>query len=597
MSVIRDVQATMVDNPENSPRHMLSPRRGGNADLARVRIDECRGSGSDGMPMLMVKGSNCRFETREDIDQLVDMIQDSSQIEELDLSNNKMTDDAMSALCEGLAAKCISVRILKVYKNKIGDEGAGSLAEMIEQCPMPISEIHFSHNNLGIGGVRAMIRAFVINKAYPEKKVGRDGKDRAIPVWFRVEQNPVGNNTNEDYITDELREDVRLHRPDFLPGGHTLCFTGGHRGRLPDGANTAEGPILHIPHTDEGKGKGRGMGRGKGMGKGFDGSPRGERGLNDPDPFSRLGSDRDRARRRSRSRGRRGEYENRGERRDRERVRDDRRDPFDRDDRRRDEFDRRGPPRDDRRGGRMDPMEEQMRAGFGSPVDDFRGVPRDSRGRSPPRRRDDRDRGPRYDDRRGPSRDFDRRGFRDEREPRDHYEIRHDPRAVMDMERPRYENEPGYRALARGYDGGRLNASLTSGPEPVAPTQARDVTELLELHMKYVDSKFGTSRRREPTPDNEELKLRIPTELGAKMIAADEEDNRLKVRMDKNRKNFAELIMMIAEAESEWVKTCDDWAANDIFMRQLARECKSRGVEMGAVIPESAVAQPDTQVL
>ena len=265
-----------------------------------------------------------------------------------------------------------------------------------------------------------------------------------------------------------------------------------------------------------------------------------------------------------------------------------------RDDRRRgSDFDRRGPPRDDRDRRRpVDPMEEQMRQGFGGPPparDDF---DRRGRGRSPPRRHDDRRSAPHvFDDRRGAPPPYDdRRGgppayddrradpHYDRRRPpqQDEFDIRHDPRA--DMARQRRSAEPA----APGYNGSR------SGPEkPTHPPQTRDLIELLNNHLKWHDETVGSSKNRESTPDDEELKLRLPDELGKKMVEADTNDAVMTERVAKSRENVEEIIMMFAESFAEYHVNVQDKSDNDMFMRKLAREVKSRRIDMGELITQA----------
>ena len=59
----------------------------------------------------------------------------------------------MADICE----RCPQLRVLKVYNNKIDDEGVGELERIFQNCP-GIEELHLSHNSLTTKGVEAIVQ-------------------------------------------------------------------------------------------------------------------------------------------------------------------------------------------------------------------------------------------------------------------------------------------------------------------------------------------------------------------------------------------------------------------------------------------------------
>jgi len=85
--------------------------------------------------------------------------------------------EALLSLC----SRCCDLRILKLFKNRIGDPGALLLADFFRHCKS-IREVHLSHNRISDEGIEALVVA-----TQESRPAG------AEPLWLRVENNAVVN--------------------------------------------------------------------------------------------------------------------------------------------------------------------------------------------------------------------------------------------------------------------------------------------------------------------------------------------------------------------------------------------------------------------
>lgn len=121
----------------------------------------------------------------------------------IDLSENSVGDKGLVALLSVLERNAIQVKCLKLYKNRIGDEGGLRLVQLISEQMEPMEEVHLSHNALT--GVTLVSLCLAIHRhkyqAYPLR-----GKQGAyIPIWVRMEYNSISNST---LCVDLLRKEA-----------------------------------------------------------------------------------------------------------------------------------------------------------------------------------------------------------------------------------------------------------------------------------------------------------------------------------------------------------------------------------------------------
>lgn len=120
-----------------------------------------------------------RFFTDEDLEELP-VREGVYPYEEVDFSQNKLSASGLRTVL-GLCLRCENLRILKLFKNDIDDNGAEALADFVRKC-RSVEEMHLSHNRLTERGVVALVTA-------AEKSRPRG----ANPLWLRLEQNEVAD--------------------------------------------------------------------------------------------------------------------------------------------------------------------------------------------------------------------------------------------------------------------------------------------------------------------------------------------------------------------------------------------------------------------
>nr|XP_061796657.1 NACHT, LRR and PYD domains-containing protein 12-like [Nerophis lumbriciformis] len=80
-----------------------------------------------------------------------------SQLQELDLSYNDLSDEGVKILSKGLACPHCNVKVLKLLKCKITGEGCVSLAEALKLNPSHLEELDLKGNQIGKRGVRVLL--------------------------------------------------------------------------------------------------------------------------------------------------------------------------------------------------------------------------------------------------------------------------------------------------------------------------------------------------------------------------------------------------------------------------------------------------------
>mmetsp|Transcript_69610 Transcript_69610/g.175873 ORF Transcript_69610/g.175873 Transcript_69610/m.175873 type:complete len:644 (+) Transcript_69610:207-2138(+) len=118
--------------------------------------------------------------TDEEVNRLQLWKQQHYSYEEVDFSCNELSAAGLRVVLD-LCRRCEKLRILRLYKNRIDDQGAEGLAELVERCPS-IEEMHLSHNHFSGDGVLKIITA-----------ADRSRVKHLPPLWLRLEQNDVQN--------------------------------------------------------------------------------------------------------------------------------------------------------------------------------------------------------------------------------------------------------------------------------------------------------------------------------------------------------------------------------------------------------------------
>jgi len=116
--------------------------------------------------------------SEQDIENLPVMKEERCKYEEIDFSQNGLSSQGLRAVIR-ICKRCRNLRVLKLFKNKIDDEGAEWLAELCKDHPW-LEEIHLSHNNITERGIERLVTA-------AENSRTRDQP----PLWLRCEHNAI----------------------------------------------------------------------------------------------------------------------------------------------------------------------------------------------------------------------------------------------------------------------------------------------------------------------------------------------------------------------------------------------------------------------
>eukprot|EP00930_Biecheleria_cincta_P057166 TRINITY_DN43139_c0_g1_i1.p1 TRINITY_DN43139_c0_g1~~TRINITY_DN43139_c0_g1_i1.p1 ORF type:complete len:625 (-),score=101.72 TRINITY_DN43139_c0_g1_i1:283-2157(-) len=100
--------------------------------------------------------------------------------ESVDFSMNALTAKGLQRVVD-ICRRCNKLRILKLYKNQLGDDAALVLSTVFKHCPS-LQEIHASHNGFTAEGAETIIRA-----------AERHRPESSMPLWLRLEQNHIAN--------------------------------------------------------------------------------------------------------------------------------------------------------------------------------------------------------------------------------------------------------------------------------------------------------------------------------------------------------------------------------------------------------------------
>ena len=165
-----------------------------------------------------------------------------SGYDEIDFSRNDLTSKSVPDIVD-ICKKSQQLKILKLFNNRLGDDGAEELGEIFQHCAS-IEEIHLSHNDFTRKGVEILVLA--ADRGLP--------KDVKRPLWLRMEHNKVSD--TEGFARDLERDCPAVcGREDRHRCTPRVC---------------AKGRRIHLPFLIEAP-KGRGRGKeswGPGQGQG-----------------------------------------------------------------------------------------------------------------------------------------------------------------------------------------------------------------------------------------------------------------------------------------------------------------------------------------
>ncbi|CAE7654979.1 ndor1 [Symbiodinium sp. CCMP2456] len=111
-----------------------------------------------------------------DIAQLDLCTEYDNDYEEVDFSDNSFSGRGLRCILD-LCSRCRRLKVLKLFKNDLDDNGAELLARFLEHCPN-LEELHLSHNRISSTGALSLISA--------GSSCRREGD---TPLWLRLEHN------------------------------------------------------------------------------------------------------------------------------------------------------------------------------------------------------------------------------------------------------------------------------------------------------------------------------------------------------------------------------------------------------------------------
>lgn len=160
-------------------------------------------------PWLQIKLSQCGFGDVQMTllgrfldDLLPEPVDGEAICANIDLNDNAIGNAGLTAVLDALERKCVSCKIIKLFKNRISDEGGVRLAQAVRRQTSAVEEIHLSHNLFSARTLVALCMALAKHDGYPI--VGRNRL--YIPCWVRMEYNNIARPL-------EVLEMLRRHGP------------------------------------------------------------------------------------------------------------------------------------------------------------------------------------------------------------------------------------------------------------------------------------------------------------------------------------------------------------------------------------------------
>lgn len=140
---------------------------------------------------------------------------------ELDAAESELSDAAAAWILDVLRRRLAKrkggscLRIVKLFKNNLGNAAASALAAWLWQQPEACEEIHLSHNQIGHRGMAQLLTALARHprEAYPRSV---EHLDEAIPCWLRLEHNQA---PGIEHLLSVLQKDPVRLRTCLAPRG------------------------------------------------------------------------------------------------------------------------------------------------------------------------------------------------------------------------------------------------------------------------------------------------------------------------------------------------------------------------------------------
>eukprot|EP00929_Paragymnodinium_shiwhaense_P029260 TRINITY_DN16809_c0_g1_i1.p1 TRINITY_DN16809_c0_g1~~TRINITY_DN16809_c0_g1_i1.p1 ORF type:complete len:810 (+),score=182.43 TRINITY_DN16809_c0_g1_i1:130-2559(+) len=113
----------------------------------------------------------------------------------MDLADNDIGSSGLVAVLTALEKHCVICKCVKLYRNRLGDEGGLRLARTVCSQAGACEELHLSHNSFTWKSLVALCMAVARNDCYPflsrRDKGNNDDRHLYIPCWLRIEQNAI----------------------------------------------------------------------------------------------------------------------------------------------------------------------------------------------------------------------------------------------------------------------------------------------------------------------------------------------------------------------------------------------------------------------
>lgn len=122
---------------------------------------------------------------------------------QVELAENAIGDKGLIAVLDSLERKRVSCKCIKLYRNRICDDGGLRLARAVSRQVSAVEEIHLSHNMFTARTLVALCMALAKHDGYP--MVGRNRL--YIPCWVRMEYNQIARPND---VLDMLRRDAPM---------------------------------------------------------------------------------------------------------------------------------------------------------------------------------------------------------------------------------------------------------------------------------------------------------------------------------------------------------------------------------------------------
>lgn len=124
---------------------------------------------------------------------------------QIDFSSNQLGDQGFYQILKQLFDLKIGAEKMRFDHNKLGRASAYALSGYIRNQPVPLLELHLSHNYFRRQGVDGLINLLGKDDRYPP--VLKD--NRPVPLWLRLENNII---EKPEELFNELKEKMKSRR-------------------------------------------------------------------------------------------------------------------------------------------------------------------------------------------------------------------------------------------------------------------------------------------------------------------------------------------------------------------------------------------------